>query len=56
MKNRSTIAAGLTIQSIKSREMDGDNFVIMSSLDLSATFDLVNLDFLLKRLKNGPPR
>jgi hypothetical protein len=31
--------------------MDGDNLVVMSSLDLSATFDLVNLDLLLKRLK-----
>ena len=31
--------------------MDGDNFVVMSSLDLSAAFDLVNLDLLLKRLK-----
>ena len=35
------ITAGLTIQSIISREMDGDNFVVMSSLDLSAAFDLV---------------
>ncbi len=31
--------------------MDEDNFVVMSSLDLSAAFDLVNLDLLLKRLK-----
>ena len=50
-KNRSTITAGLTIQSIISRKMDEDNFVVMSSLDLSAAFDLVNLDLLLKRLK-----
>jgi hypothetical protein len=50
-KNRSTITAGLTIQSIISREMDEDKFVVMSSLDLSAAFDLVNLDLLLKRLK-----
>jgi hypothetical protein len=56
-KNRSTITAGLTIQSIISREMDGDNFVVMSSLDLSAAFDLVNLDLLLKRLKKmGLPK
>jgi hypothetical protein len=50
-KNRSTITAGLTIQSLISREMDEDKFVVMSSLDLSAAFDLVNLDLLLKRLK-----
>ena len=50
-KNRSTITAGLTIQSIISREMDRDNFVAMSSLDLSAGFDIVSLDLLLKRLK-----
>jgi hypothetical protein len=50
-KNRSTTTAGLTIQSIISRRMDEDNFVVMSSLDLSAAFDLVNLDLLLKRLK-----
>jgi hypothetical protein len=31
--------------------MDGDNFVAMSSLDLSAAFDLVSLDLLLKRLR-----
>jgi hypothetical protein len=37
--------------------MDGDNFVVMSSLDLSAAFDLVNLDLLLKRLKEmGLPK
>jgi len=50
-KNRSTITAALTIQSIISREMDENNYVVMSSLDLSAAFDLVNLDLLLTRLK-----
>ncbi len=50
-KNRSTITAGLTIQLIISREMDGDNFIVMSSLDLSAAFDLVKLDLRLKRLR-----
>ncbi len=50
-KNRSTIAAGLTLQSIISRKMDEDKYAVTSSLDLSAAFDLVNLDLLLKRLK-----
>jgi hypothetical protein len=31
--------------------MDENNYVVMSSLDLSAAFDLVNLDLLLTRLK-----
>jgi hypothetical protein len=31
--------------------MDMDSYVAMSSLDLSAAFDLVNLDLLMKRLK-----
>ena len=56
-KNRSTITAGLTLQSIISRKMDEDEYAVMSSLDLSAAFDLVNLDLLLKRLKiMGIPR
>jgi hypothetical protein len=31
--------------------MDEDEYAVISSLDLSAAFDLVNLDLLLKRLK-----
>ncbi len=50
-KNRSTITAGLTLQSFISRSLDKDNNAVMSSLDLSATFDLVNLNLLLERLK-----
>ena len=49
-KKRSTVTAGLTIQSIIAREMDMDSYVACSSLDLSAAFDLVNLDLLVKRL------
>jgi hypothetical protein len=37
--------------------MDGDDFLVMTSLDLSAAFDLVNLNLLLKRLKKmGLPK
>ena len=43
--------AGLTLQSIIAREMDMDAYVACSSLDLSAAFDLVNLDLLVKRLR-----
>jgi hypothetical protein len=50
-KKRSTITAGLTLQSLIAKEMDMDCYVTMSSLDLSAAFDLVNLDLLMKRLK-----
>jgi hypothetical protein len=50
-KNRSTVRAGLTLQSLIAKEMDMDCYVAMSSLDLSTAFDLVNLDLLMKRLK-----
>ena len=50
-KKRSTVTAGLTLQSIIAREMDKDCYVAMSSLDLSAAFDLVNLNLLIKRLR-----
>ena len=50
-KNRSTITATLTLQSVISRELDKNKYAAMASLDLSAAFDLVNLDLLLKRLK-----
>ena len=43
--------AGLKIQSIITRAVDKDMSVLMASLDLSAAFDLFNLDLLLKRLK-----
>jgi hypothetical protein len=49
-KKRSTVTAGLTLQSIIAREMNMDSYVACSSLDLSAAFDLVNLDLLIKRL------
>ena len=55
-KDRSTTTAGLTLQSKIAREMDGNGYVAMSSLDLSAAFDLVNLDLLLLRMqKMGVP-
>ena len=50
-KCRSTATVGLTIQSVLSRAMDNNEFAMMSSLDLSAAFDVVNVKLLLKRLK-----
>jgi hypothetical protein len=49
-KKRSTLTAGLNLQSIIAREMDMDSYLACSSLGLSAAFDLVNLDLLIKRL------
>ena len=55
-KNRSTITAGLTLQSILANALDEDEYAVMSSLDLSAAFDLVNHELLLTRLsKMGIP-
>jgi hypothetical protein len=49
-KGKSTATISLTIQSLIARALDDDNFVLMSSLDLSSAFDVVNINLLLKRL------
>ena len=46
----STATASLTIQSLLARAIDGDNFALMASLDLSSAFDVVNIELLLERL------
>ena len=51
-KERSTITASLDIQSRVAALMDQDQYVAMASLDLSAAFDVVNVDLLLARLRN----
>ena len=48
--NHSTLTAGLKIQSLISRAVDDDMYALMASLDLSAAFDVVNVELLLKRL------
>jgi hypothetical protein len=48
-KSKSTATAGLLLQSLISHAADDHNFVLMASLDLSAAFDLVNVEFPLKR-------
>jgi hypothetical protein len=49
--NRSTLTAGLKIQSLIARAVDGDMSVLMASLDLSSAFDVVNVELLLRRLE-----
>ena len=49
-KNHGTSTLGLTVQSLISHALDENNYAIMASLDLSAAFDVVNVELLLKRL------
>jgi hypothetical protein len=48
---KSTSMLELKLQSLIARTMDDDNFMLVSSLDLSSAFDMVNVQLLLKRLK-----
>ena len=50
-RKHSTATAGLQIQALLARATDGDMYSLMASLDLSAAFDVVNVELLLKRLK-----
>ena len=50
-KSKSTVTAGLALQSLISRALEDDNYVAMASLDLSAAFDVVDVNLLTKRLK-----
>jgi hypothetical protein len=50
-KERSTITASVDIQSRVAALMDQQEYVAMASLDLSAAFDVVNVDLLLARLR-----
>ena len=49
-KSRSTATAGLTIQSLIARALDAGECSIMASVDLTAAFDVVNIDLLVRRL------
>jgi hypothetical protein len=44
------MTAGLVIQSNISRVLDENNYIFMSSVDLTAVFDLVEVRLLIKRL------
>ena len=50
-RNKSTATAGLLLQSLITHATDSNNYALMASLDLSAAFDLVNVELLIKRLK-----
>ena len=50
-RKKSTLTAGLELQSIIARAVDDNQYALMCSLDLSAAFDLVNVELLLKRLR-----
>ena len=50
-KSNATATAGALLQSIISSAVDDKCFVIMGSLDLSVTFDLVN--FFRKKIKDN---
>jgi hypothetical protein len=49
-KNRSTITAAKELQSLLAAAMDRNEFVAVASLDLTAAFDVINIDLLLTRL------
>ena len=46
----STASASLALQLLLAKALDGYNFALMASLDLSSAFDVVNVELLLKRL------
>ncbi len=50
-KNRSTTTAALALQNIIAKAMDEDHYVAVASMDLTAAFDVLNVDLLLTRLK-----
>ena len=43
--------AGLTLQAILGRALQENKYAIMSSIDLSSAFNVVNIELLVKRLK-----
>jgi hypothetical protein len=49
-KDMSTSTLSLTLQSLFARALNENKFVLMSSLDLSTAFDVVNIELLIKRL------
>ena len=51
MKNKSTATAGLLLQSLIARALDDDHYVALAGIDLSAAFDVVDVELLIKRLK-----
>ena len=50
-KAKSTTTLSLELQSLIARALDEDKTVLVSSLDLSSAFDVVNVKLLLKRMR-----
>ena len=50
-KKRSTTTLSLTIQTIIAQALDDDCEALMASIDLTAAFDMVNVDLLLNRMR-----
>ncbi len=48
-KNKSTATAGLLLQSIIADHVDINEILGMASLDLSAAFNMVNIELLIKQ-------
>ena len=46
----STTTASLLLQTLLARSTNANKYALMASLDLSAAFDVVNVELLLKRL------
>ena len=51
LKNKSTLSAGLILETIIANHLDIGEYVAKASLDLSVAFDIVNIETLMKRLK-----
>ena len=50
-KSKSTTTLGLQLQSLIARALDENNYILMASNDLSAAFDVVNVDLLISRIR-----
>ena len=50
MNNKSTVTAGLILQSLIARALDDDCYVALAGIDLSGAFDVVDVKLLIKRL------
>ena len=48
---KSTSTLSIWLQSLIARALDEDNYALMASVDLSAAFEVVNIDLLLVRLR-----
>ena len=50
MKNKSTVTAGLVLQSLIAYALDSDCYVALAGIDLSAAFGVVDVKLLIKCL------